>query len=652
MKLRILILFSLLLAVWGFLVLRAAQIQIFPDHRLAKLKERQFETSLAIRSRRGTIYDRYGKELAVSVPSYSLFVDPKMIKDPKKTAKEIGILLRQSRKNLYRKFTKKHNRFIWVARQLDEEKVQKIRAMKNPGLGFVEEPKRIYPNGSLLGQVLGFVGRDGRGLEGLEKSFDKSLAGEMRKIMVARDARGRPLLPSASVFNEIPDGADIELTVDSDLQFEMEKQLSESVAEFDAESALGVILDVETSDILAIGMTPKVDLNHPFRSSSKDRRNRIISDAFEPGSTMKTFVIASALKAGVAQPNTKFFCENGRFQIGRRVITEADSHHNFQWLTVTEILAHSSNIGTSKIAFKLGAEKLRESLLEFGFGHDTGVNFPGESQGIVQKLPWNKHLLANISFGHGIAVTPLQMATAYAAIANGGVLRKPRLVRRVKSYKENDPQDMSVDEGRRIFDEELAAHLRMMLTVATGGQGTGSNARIPGFLVGGKTGTAQMVDFKNGGYKSGSYIASFAGFAPAHNPKYVIYVAVKDPKKAYYGSEVAAPIFAKLAQYGLRKLSIPPVILSQKNVMEPEVVEEKTWSKEQEQAIAKALKEVDKSEFPDLKGLALREALRRMGPTKNQVRIKGSGVVSRTSPSAGEKWEKDKSITIYLDEVQ
>lgn len=645
MKLRILVLFSFLLMGWGILVLRAAQIQIAPNARLEKLKAKQFEKSLSIRTRRGAILDRNGKELAASVPSYSLFVDPKVLKEPRNTAKKLGIILRQSRHQLFKKMTRKNDRFIWIARQLDDDKAEKIRELKNPGLGFVEEPKRIYPNGTLLGQVLGFVGRDGRGLEGLERTFNKDLSGELRQVMVARDARGRPLLPSASVFTEIPDGADLQLTIDSEIQFELEKRLREVVENFEAESAVGVVLDVHSSDVVALGMTPFVDLNHPFKSSTKDRRNKVISDAHEPGSTLKTFVVAAALKEGVVEPFTKFYCEKGKMKIGRRVISEADSHHAFEWLTVTEILSQSSNIGTSKIAFELGADKLRQNLIDFGFGQKTGVNFPGEFSGILQKLPWNQHLLANVSFGHGMTATPLQIASAYAAVANGGILRTPRFVRSIKSYKDRETKEVEVDEGRRIFDESIASQLRMMLTVATGDQGTGKKARIPGFLVGGKTGTAQMVDFKNGGYKQGSYISSFAGFAPSHDPRYVIYIAVSDPQKAYYGSTVAAPVFAQVAQYALRKLALPPVILTKTNVVESDG--QRDLAHDQTRAIEKAL-QMKPDHFPDLKGLALREALKRIG--HSNVRVKGSGFVSKTSPSPGEPWEKEKPVTLYLSE--
>ncbi len=647
MKLRILILFSCLLMAWGFLILRAAQIQIVPNAKLAKLKARQFEASLSIHTRRGAIVDRNGRELAASVPSYSLFVDPQVLKEPRTTSRKLAKFLRISQRNLFKKLTKKKNRFIWIARQLDEDTTEKIKALRNPGLGFVEEPKRIYPNGTLLAQVLGFVGRDGRGLEGLERSFNKDLSGELRQVMVARDARGRPLLSSASVFTEIPDGSDLQLTIDTDLQFELEKRLREVVERYDASSALGVILDVESSDILALGMTPFVDLNNPFRSSSKDRRNKVISDAFEPGSTLKPFLIAAALKEGVIKPNSKFYCEKGRMKVGRRIIREADSNHAFEWLTATEILAYSSNIGTTKIAFQLGAEKFRKHLREFGFGSQTGLNFPGEASGIVHGLPWNQHLLANISFGHGITTTPLQMAAAYAAIANGGVWRTPRLVKSIRSQKNREVIGLNVHEGKRIFDEELSAQLRMMLTVATGDQGTGKKARIPGFLVGGKTGTAQMVDFEKGGYKRGAYISSFAGFAPAHDPRFVIYISVENPKKRYYGSEVAAPVFAQMAQYAVRKLGLPPVILSEKNVVDSDGLQ--NISSIQEKAIQRVVQS-DKTVFPDLKGLALREALKRIPLESSNIKIKGSGYISRTSPRSGEPWQKDKPVTLYLSE--
>jgi cell division protein FtsI (penicillin-binding protein 3) len=645
MKLRVLILFSVLLMGWGFLVLRAAQIQIFPNARLERLKERQFETSLSIRSRRGAIMDRNGKELAASVPSYSLFADPKVLKSPRATARQLGIWLRMSRQNVYRLLTRKNDRFVWIARQLDKEMTEKIKSLKNPGLGFVEEPKRIYPNGSLLGQVLGFVGNDGRGLEGLEKEYNKELSGRLLKVMVARDARGRPLLPSASVFTENPDGSDISLTIDSEMQFELEKRLAEAVKQHDAESAMGVVLDAQNSDVLALAMTPFVDLNHPFKSSTQERRNRIFSDAFEPGSTMKTFVIAAALKAGLAKPNTKFYCEKGSFKIGNRTIGEAEAHEAFEWLTVTEILAHSSNIGSTKIAFKLGAEQLRSSLTEFGFGQKTGIQFPGESSGILQRLPWNQILLSNVSFGHGVAVTPIQMASAYAAVANGGILREPRLVKSIKSNRKHEVTDIPEDEGRRIFDEELAAHLRMMLTVATGDQGTGSKARIPGFLVGGKTGTAQMVDFKNGGYKKNAYISSFAGFAPSHDPRFVIYIVVKDPKKGYYGSSVAAPVFAKMAQFAVRRIGLPPLILSQQNLVGSSASGD--LAVKQQKAVQRVIQSGDSS-FPDLKGLALREALKRIGPVGSSVKINGSGYVSRTSPPPGQVWKREEPVTLFL----
>lgn len=647
MKIRVLILFSLLLLGWGFLWLRAAQIQIFPNARLERLKNKQFESSVRIRSRRGAIVDRKGRELAASIPSYSIFADPLMVKNPRDTARKLSKILGIPTQTIQKRLTKKKSRFVWLGRQFYEDVKLKVQKLKNPGLGIVEEPKRIYPNGTLLGQTLGFVGRDGHGLEGLEKQFNKSLKGELRHIIVPRDARGRPLLASASTLTAVPDGSDLELTVDADIQFELEKQLRHVVEQYDAEGASGIVLDVHTSDILAIGMTPSVDLNRPFSSSTEERRNRVISDAFEPGSTLKTFVIAAAFKEGLAQPNSRYYCEKGRMTIGRRVISEADSHHAFEWLTTTEILAYSSNIGTTKIAFELGPQKLYHHLQDFGFGHRTGVSFAGEASGILHQMPWNQHLLANISFGHGIAVTPLQMASAYTAVANGGVLRTPRIVKSIRSKEKNIHEDIEPDKGRRILTEEMASNLRMMLTAATGAQGTGKRARIPGFLVGGKTGTAQMVDFKNGGYKKGAYVSSFAGFAPAHDPRFVIYIAVDAPKKAYYGSEVAAPVFAKVAQFAIRQIGLPPVLLSQSDVVNKKG--RLSLNESQARAIHRVLA-TSPTSFPDLNGLALREAIKRIGPTKASIKIQGSGFVKRTIPEAGTDFGDGKPITLILSE--
>src|SRR5207253_2623837 len=288
---------------------------------------------------------------------------------------------------------------------------------------------------------------------------------------------------------------------------------------------------------------PTFDVNKAMKTAPEVRRDKVATDAFEPGSTMKTFVIATALREGLAAPNTKFFCENGSFKVGDKVIHEAEAKEVFGNLTVSEILALSSNIGTTKIAFKMGAETLRQGLLDFGFGSKLGLDLPGEARGSVQALPWRPHLLSNISFGHGIAVTPLQIANAYAAVANGGVLNTPYIVQSMRDSETGQVKEMQQKPIRRVLTAEQASQMKIMLSGVTAPGGTGKNARVNGFIVAGKTGTAQKVDPNGRGYIKGAYISSFAGFIPANDPKFVIYVALDRPRKGFYGAQVAAPIF-------------------------------------------------------------------------------------------------------------
>lgn len=638
MKSRILVLFSCFLFLWSLLLLRAARLQIFPDSRLATLKRRQFETSLQIRTRRGAILDRNGKELAASIPAYSLFADPKMIKDPYGTGIRLGKYLDIPAKNLKKRLRDRDRRFIWIKRQLSEKQRDEIKRWDIAGIGFVEEPRRVYPNGALLAQTLGMVGAEGSGLEGLELQYNSDLQGQLKQIILPRDARGRPLLEDGRSLTEVPDGADLSLTIDHEVQFQVEQDLAQVIARFEADSAVGIVMDAQTSEILAMANLPNLDLNDGLRSSQELRRNRIVTDAFEPGSTMKTFVIAGALREKLVKPSSRYNCENGRMKVGDKWIREADTRHKFGTLSVTEILAQSSNIGVAKIAFDLGDEKLSQILQDFGFGAKTGVELPGESRGIMNPLPWRAHLLSNISFGHGIAVTPMQLITAYGAIANGGVWRKPLLVKSIRRPGEDSPVEFQSEEVRRVLSPQDAATMRLMLNAATESKATGFLARITGYPVAGKTGTAQKADAARGGYTSNEYVSSFAGFVPAHNPRYVIFVAVDNPKKAYYGSQVAAPVFGKLAQYLVRRAGLPPVLISEQNLIAGREPKRSALQTQAVNEIKKISEEAASSEsgLPNLMGLTLREALNKVRPMGAHVEVRGRGIVVRTVPSAGE----------------
>ncbi len=680
MKSRIVILFSGLVVLWSILILRASVLQVLPNKRLETLQNRQFQTVITLQNRRGAIVDRNGRELAMSTKAYSVYADPKIIESKKWVAKKLAGILGVSQESIFAKIKDQKKRFVWIQRILPDDKAQEIKALDVKGLQIVEEFKRVYPNENLLSQVIGFVGQEGQGLEGLELSFDQALQGNKKKVTVRRDARGRPLVADGLMFAENPDGAEIKLTVDADLQHMLETELNQTISEFDADNAMGIILDAKTSAVLAMSSAPSFDANKATKLRADQRRNRAVTDAFEPGSTLKTFVIATALKEKIVQPNTKYKTENGRFQVGDRIIREAETKEKWDQLTVSEILAYSSNIGTTKIAFDLGPEVLRRGLVDFGFGQKTGIDLPGDARGLMQPLPWRQHLFANISFGHGIAVTAMQMANAYASIANGGVLNTPYIVQSIRDPETNETTEYQPKAQRRVLSPEDAASLRLMLTGATAPGGTGVNAKVDGFLVGGKTGTAQKVNPQGGGYLKGGYVSSFAGFIPATDPKFVIYVMVDHPKKnAYYGSQVAAPLFSRLASYAVRREGVAPVLLSEKNFADKEtaspIARKKKNAKKSQAIVSKETKkqmqnlqnpvlpeaqtvtasqlmqaaEVPEAEVvPDLTNLSLREVFKQVSGQDLQIKYRGTGLVSEVIPAVGSPLPANKKITVIL----
>ena len=650
MKSKIITLFIFFCSLWSILILRAGYLQFVPHDKLNALQEKQFQTVVTLPARRGNVVDRYGKELAMSSPSYSVYADPKIIDNKKKTAQFVSKILGQTYQNVYSKIRDRSKRFIWIDRLVTVEQVDKIKASKIRGLGFVEEWKRIYPNDQLLSSTLGFTGKEGQGLEGIELQYDQALKGAEKKIALRKDARGRPLIQDGMLFTEIPQGKEIQLTIDSDLQYFVETELQQAMKKHEADGAYAVVLDAKTSAIRAVSSLPHYDLNSPQQATQYQRRNRTVTDTFEPGSTLKTLIIAQSLEEDLYQPNSKIFCENGKFKIGKRTIREAEQSHAQGLITVSEILAYSSNVGTSKIALKMGDQKLREGLLKFGFGQKSGIDLPGEAKGIILGLPWKDHLLANISFGQGMTATPLQMANAYAAIANGGVLKKPYIVESIKDLETNKTESHEPEMIRRVLSENTAQQMRLMLAGVTSGNGTGLAARVPGYIVGGKTGTAQKVKTDGRGYIPGGYIASFTGFIPANDPQYVIYIALDHPKKGYYGSQVAAPIFASIASYAVRRDGVAPEVLADKNVSVVPTVQIAD-QKIEKITLKKLQKEVQLlTAAPELKALTIREVLNKVSTQQIKVKFMGKGQVDQTWPAAGEALGEDRSMTIFLKE--
>jgi cell division protein FtsI (penicillin-binding protein 3) len=455
---------------------------------------------------------------------------------------------------------------------------------------------------------------------------------------------------NGQVFNQVPDGNDVQLTVDRELQFIVEQELAEAVRNHEADAAVGVVLDAQTSEVLAMASSPSFDPNRAGEFPASLKRNRAITDSFEPGSTLKTFVIAGALAQGQLEPNTKYDCEGGALKIGRRTVREADGHHRFEQLTVSEILAVSSNVGMTKIAFQLGSEKVLETLRRFGFGEKTGIDLPGEAKGIIQSLPWHDHLLSNISFGHGFTATPLQIANAYAAIANGGWLKQPYVVKSVRDHEGTEILATKPRVLRRVLTDDQVAKMKIMLAGVTSEIGTGQNARVPGFPVAGKTGTAQKVNPNGRGYIPGGYISSFAGFLPANDPRFVIYVAVDRPRKEYYGAAVAAPVFSRIAQFAVRRAGLAPVLIKSENlvpqarrVVNPVRPQPATRDLASDPTLAQAGAVV-----PDLTGLTLREVLARVTGSGLKVNVQGEGFVTSTTPPPGAKLAESQELTVTL----
>lgn len=658
----------MLTVLWVVILGRASYLQFLPHKRLNALQGRQFKTVVNLPARRGNIVDREGKELALSAPAYSIYADPSIIDSPKWTAKFISGVLKSNPKALYSKLKDKDKKFVWIDRLVTADLVDQIKNRKIRGIGFVEEWKRVYPNEYLLSNVLGFIGKEGQGLEGLELLYDKELRGENKKMTLMKDAKGRPIIQDGLMFKELPQGKDVKLTIDSDLQFFVETELMQTMKKHEAEGAYAVVLDAKTSAIRALVSLPHYDLNDPQKYNPANRRNRSVTDAFEPGSTLKTFVLADALEKKVYTPNSKIFCENGHFKIGKRVIREAEKNHSKGLITLTEILQYSSNIGTSKIALRMGDDEIRSMLMKFGFGQKSGVDMPGEVKGILQSLPWNDHLLANVSFGQGITVTPVQMANAYAAIANGGFLNKPYIIESITDPETGEEEKLSSKNGERILSEDTTQKMKTMLAAVTSEEGTAYAARVPGYTVGGKTGTAQKVNPKGRGYIPGGYIASFAGFIPANDPEYVIYIAVDHPRKGYYGAAVAAPVFASIASYAIRKEGMQPAdTLAKKGDSRKlsSVVAESPEAESVEAEIAFGPKKEEVKEFtadalvteskiltsaPNLKNLSIREVIDRVN--ENQIKVRFIGVgnkVESTTPAEGEALDAERKMTIFLE---
>jgi len=532
---------------------KAVHVQVFRGSWLSKKAADQYLTSFVSRGRRGTIYDTNHREMAVTIDVTSIGAHPVQIKDPGLSAKYLARALRIDKRKLYPKLASKKS-FVWIKRQVNPKQAKIAKNLEIKGTVFKTERSRFYPNRSLAAQILGFSGIDGHGLEGIEFNYDTYLEGEVGKLTILKDALGRVFdadQNSAQSYN----GKNIILTIDRAIQHLTETALEEASKKFSAQSGMAIVMSPKTGAILALANYPRFNPNSFLDFDKKIWRNRVITDPFEPGSTMKLFTAAAAIESGFCSPSTIFFCENGKYRIGRNIVHDT---HPRGWLSLQQIVKYSSNIGAVKVSEMIGPEALYKTLRTFGFGEKTGIDCPGETSGsLAHYRRWSKIDTGAISFGQGISVSAIQLVTAASAIANDGILMKPFIVQAITEQNGRLIKKFGPRRVRRAISKRTARTLRrIMRTVITKG-GTGVNAALEGYSVCGKTGTAQKID-DSGAYAKGKYMASFIGFAPIENSEAAILVIIDEPKKNYYGGVVAAPVFKKIAHETLNYLNIPP----------------------------------------------------------------------------------------------
>ncbi len=647
LRIRIAMLGVLLLAAGGAVLNRAYRLQIVQGDELRAEAEAQQLRDVHLSPKRGTIYDRSGTELAVSVDVDSIYASPRTMHregvDTAAAATRLAAVLGVDRERIATRLASDRY-FVWIERQVTPDESAAVAALDIPGVATTEEAHRFYPNGSLAAHVLGFSNVDGEGIEGVELALEERLHGERADVPAVRDRRGRVVFSETLLDDRATQGDDVFLTIDHTIQHVAERELELSIRTFEARAGSVVVMDPQSGEILAMASYPTFDPNHPTSSSADARRFRAITDRFEPGSTVKPFTIAAALAQGVLTAGEQIDCHDGSFEIveGERAIHDT---HRHGLLTPAEILAESSNIGAAVIGMRLGRQGLYRAFRRFGFGHTTGIPLRGEVSGLLRHhSEWYERDLATAAFGQGMSVTALQLATAMTAIANGGRLMEPILVRRVLDGHGDTVEETLPHARRQVVPRSTARLVADMLTAVTGEEGTGAEAAIPGYLVAGKTGTSQKADEVHGGYRAESdpearWTASFVGFVPAESPRLVIAVIIDEPIISHYGGEVAGPVFRRVGEAALRHLGVPPVGSGDALTdLAAEIRQRARLHVASSPAHEEAAPEVepgeDETRVPDLAGVTARHALVALAAAGLVGEIEGAGVVSSQTPAA------------------
>ena len=642
---RTLILAALFACAFTGLIGRLAYLQGFRHAELAAAAERQYSRTVTIRPKRGPILDRHGQTLAASSAAESLFAQPRRIERPGEVAHRLAEILGEPEEDLRRRLAG-DRAFVWVRRRLPPAAAQAVRALGERGLGLVPETLRLYPNRELAAHVLGFEGVDGAGLEGIERLWDAHLAGAPGKAVVERDALGRDVTTTPVTIKPPTPGAGLSLTIDTTIQYLAEREIDAAWRRTGARAAMAVVMDPRTGEVLALAVRPTFNPNSFAAATGNEWRNRAVTDPFEPGSTFKVILAAAALEEGVVKPTDMIFGGRGAITVASTTIRD---WKKYGWLSFAEVLQNSSNVGSIKVGLELGRERYYRYISGFGFGSPTGVGLPGESRGLLRDLRrWSGLSLATMSIGQEISVTAVQLVAAVGAVANGGRLMQPRVVRAVLDAEGHEVETLGPRVVRQVISPETARTLtRILVNVVE--HGTGHAARIPGYEVAGKTGTAQKLDPATGRYSHAPGVLSFVGFAPADDPRFAMLVLLDEPKNEKWGSEAAAPIFSAIGSEVLRYLDVPPHDAAPVPIVAgapiqfaaaPPAVRPASWTPGSQGDEVGAM--------PDLAGATLRQALAVLAQRDVEVEIEGRGMVVDQSPRPGAPLKPGTLVSLEL----
>ena len=645
MKFRIAALLVFFLVLFIALASRAFQLQILSGKALKALAQKQHTQTLLLQPERGIIFDRNGEKMAATIMVDSVCADPSKIDNPGEVAGRLAAILQADSAVLQKKLSGAKN-FCWLARRIAPEQANLVQEMGVDGIFIVKEPKRYYPNGELAGHLIGFVGIDASGLEGLELRYDGYLKGAPEKLSWTRDAKGKRLYPRVERLETVQkEHYNLVLTIDNRIQHLVESHLKAAVKNKGAKGGFAIVMDPKTGEILALANELGFDPNHFSVVNPATGKNKAITDSFDPGSTFKPFLAAAALEEGVVKETDLFNCENGRFAIADRVFHEANRKRHGV-LSVHDILKYSSNIGSIKIAEKLGKERFSQYIRKFGFGAKTGIDLPGEVSGLLRPVEkWTRVDAATVAFGQGISVTAIQLITALSSVANQGLLMKPFIVRGLMDRKGNLVQTYQPSAVRRVISPETAKRLTAILTDVVGMEdGTGKHARIVNVAVAGKTGTSQKFDFARRAYSSEKVKTSFMGFFPAEDPQIAILVVLDEPQRDRWGGVAAAPVFKNIGEQlltcfktNIRENPIGKPVSGDMKVRLATVPAPPT---------DRSGTETDETAVPNFRGMTIREVVKKSKEKGIEVRVIGSGWAIAQQPAAGMPAPEDRLCTV------